>query len=95
MKNYYVYIMSNRTQVLYIGVTGDLARRIYQHKHKLTPGFTSHYNLERLVYVEHTHAADFAIAREKQLKGWSRSKKIALIEGLNPKWSDLSREWGI
>jgi putative endonuclease len=85
--------MSNRTHVLYIGVTNDPERRVYEHKHKLIPGFTSHYKLERLVYLEHTDTAEFAIAREKQVKGWSLNRKIALIETINPKWSDLSRQW--
>jgi len=93
MSNYYVYIVSNRTHVLYIGITNDVERRMYEHKHKLIPGFTSRYHLERLVYLEHTDTAESAIAREKQLKGWSRNRKIALIETLNPTWSDLSREW--
>ena len=82
MRQYYVYIMSNRTHVLYIGVTNDLDNRAAQHQEGASAGFTQRYHLNRLVYF----------AREKQLKGWRRSRKIALIESLNPQWSDLSRE---
>ena len=84
--------MTNRTRRLYIGVTNDLSRRVYEHKHRLTPGFTSKYFLERLVYFEETDDVGAAIAREKELKGWRRSKKIALIQRVNPQWSDLSRD---
>jgi putative endonuclease len=93
LATYYVYIMTNRTRRLYIGVTNDLGRRVYQHKHHVMPGFTSKYFLERLVYFEETNDVRAAISREKELKGWRRSKKIALIEKLNPRWSDLSRGW--
>ena len=89
---YYVYIITNCTRRLYIGVTNDLPRRIYEHKHRLVPGFTSKYFLERLVYFEDTNDVGAAIAREKELKGWRRSKKIALIQTVNPQWSDLSRD---
>ena len=84
--------MTNRTRRLYIGVTSDLQRRVYEHKHRLVPGFTSKYFLQRLVYVEDTNDVAVAIAREKELKGRRRSKKIALIERVNPQWSDLSRD---
>ena len=83
--------MTNRTRRLYIGVTNDLCRRVYEHKHRLVPSFTSKYFIERLVYFEHTDDVSAAIAREKELKGWRRSKKIALIQKANPQWSDLSR----
>jgi putative endonuclease len=91
MRDYYVYIMSNRTHVLYIGVTNDLCRRVEEHRAGTLGGFTSKYKLRRLVYFEHTNDIRGAIEREKQLKNWRREKKIALIERMNPKWSDLSR----
>ena len=93
MCEYYVYILTNETHRLYVGVTGDLQRRMYQHKHKLTPGFASRYNLRWLVYYEITTDVRSAIAREKQIKGWKRYRKVALIESENPKWIDLSAEW--
>jgi len=93
MKQYYVYIMTNRSRTLYTGVTNDLERRVYEHKHKLIPGFTSKYNITRLVYYEVWSDIREAIAREKQIKGWLRAKKIALIESINPGWEDLSEEW--
>ena len=93
MRDYFVYIMSNRSHMLYIGVTNNLERRFFEHKGKLVPGFTSHYNLNRLVYFEQTNDVDAAITREKELKGWRRDRKIVLIESVNPRWSDLSREW--
>ncbi len=90
MKQYYVYLMTNRSRTLYVGVTSNLQQRAYQHRNKLIEGFTSKYNLTRLVYFEMTNDAKSAIAREKQIKGWLRSKKIALIESTNPEWEDLS-----
>ena len=93
MHDYYVYILTNETHRLYVGVTGDLQRRIYQHKHKLTPGFASRYNLRWLVYYEVTTDVHSAIAREKQIKGWKRHKKVALIESVNPEWKDLGAGW--
>ncbi len=93
MKNYFVYIMANRTRILYTGVTNNLERRVYEHKNSITPGFTSKYDLHRLVYYETYLDVRDAIAREKQIKGWLRAKKIALIESVNPKWQDLSEEW--
>jgi putative endonuclease len=92
MRDYYVYIMSNRTHTLYIGVTNDLYRRLEEHRAGTSGGFTSKYKLRRLVYFEHTNEIGAAIAREKQLKNWRREKKIALIERMNPSWSDLSRQ---
>jgi len=83
--------MTNKPRgVLYTGVTNDINRRVYEHKHKTVSGFTSRYNLTRLVYCESTTDVTAAIQREKQIKGWLRSKKIALIESMNPKWDDLS-----
>jgi putative endonuclease len=93
MKQYYVYIMSSKSGTLYTGMTNNLARRVYEHKHKLTPGFTQKYNVNRLVYYEVFNQVRDAIAREKAIKGWLRQKKIALIESFNPTWSDLSEEW--
>ena len=93
MKEYYVYIMTNRSGTLYIGMTNNLERRVYQHKKKLIPGFTSRYNIDRLVYYEVSNDVNATIAREKQLKGWLRRKKIALIESMNPEWRDLSEDW--
>ncbi len=92
-REYYVYIMASRSRVLYTGVTSNLFLRVYQHKQKALPGFTARYNITRLVYYEaHTRVED-AIQREKQIKGWRRSKKVALIESLNPEWRDLSEGW--
>jgi putative endonuclease len=90
---YYIYIMTNDSDTLYIGVTNDLVRRVYEHKQKLIEGFTSKYIITQLVYYEETNDIQSAIAREKQIKGWLRKKKIALIRSVNPKWLDLSAEW--
>lgn len=94
MTRYYIYIMSNASRILYVGVTSDLARRVYEHKQKDVPGFTARYNVTRLVYFEETANPLAAIAREKEIKGWKRARKIALIESANPKWKDLSAEEG-
>jgi len=93
MGQYYVYIMTNRSQTLYTGVTNDLQHRVYEHKQKLVDGFTKKYNLTKLVYYESTDDVRSAIGREKQIKGWLRAKKIALIESMNPQWGDLSDGW--
>jgi putative endonuclease len=93
MKEYYVYILSNKRGTLYTGVTNDLERRIYQHKNELTEGFIKKYNITRLIYFESTDDITAAIAREKQIKGLLRSKKIELIKTMNPKWEDLSAAW--
>ena len=90
---YWVYIATNGSKTLYTGVTNDLRRRMYEHRHSLIPGFTSKYGIDRLVYFETTSEIVLAIAREKEIKGWRRAKKIALIESTNPKWSDLSKAW--
>ncbi len=85
--------MTNRSKTLYIGVTNDLWRRVYEHKNKLIEGFTKKYNLNKLVYYEIHNEINRGILREKQLKGWSRIKKIKLIESQNPFWLDLSDDW--
>jgi putative endonuclease len=85
--------MASRSRTLYTGVTNDLERRIYEHKQKLVPGFTAKYNIDRLVYFETTDDINAAIYREKQIKGWLRSKKLALIASVNPTWDDLSEAW--
>ena len=90
---YYVYIVTNSTNnVLYTGVTNNLIRRTYEHKNKLVPGFTSKYNVNKLVYYDSTNEAISAIEREKQIKGWTRKKKINLINDFNPNWIDLYSE---
>jgi len=94
-RRFFVYIMTNRprSHVLYTGITGDLPHRVFQHKNKLAPGFTSRYNLTRLVYYEEFVYPDAAINREKEIKGWRRSKKIRVIESMNPRWDDLAEKW--
>ena len=94
-KQFFVYIMTNgpRSAVLYPGVTGQFVRRVWQHKQKRVSGFTSRYNLTRLVYYERFYYPDAAIAREKEIKSWRRSKKIQLIETMNPRWEDLAADW--
>ncbi len=87
---YYVYILASKSRRLYIGVTNNLERRMFEHKNKITPGFTSQYNIDRLVYFETTDDITAAIEREKQLKGWRREKKVTLIHVLNPSWEDLA-----
>lgn len=92
--NYYVYIMTNKhNTVLYTGVTNDLVRRVYEHTNKVVEGFTSRYNINKLVYYEQTTSIEAAIMREKQIKGGSRAKKIARIESMNKEWKDLSEEF--
>jgi len=85
--------MTNNSKTLYIGVTDNLERRVYEHKNKLIEGFTKKYNITKLAYYEMTNDVQSAIEREKQIKGWLRRKKIDLIEAMNPKWTDLSEEW--
>lgn len=87
---YFVYILSSDTGVLCTGVTNNLERRLHEHQQKLTPGFTSKYNITRLIYFEETSDIQSAIAREKEIKSWRRSKKLALIRALNPQFLDLS-----
>ena len=93
MRQYYVYILASRSRTLYVGVTNDIGRRISEHRMHTSPGFTTRYRVERLVYVEATEDVGAAIAREKQIKGWRREKKIALIEAMNPAWDDLAEGW--
>lgn len=93
IKQYYVYIMaSNKNGTLYIGVTSDLVKRIYEHKNNLAKGFTQKYNVHKLVYLETCDNIEVAINREKQLKVWKRSWKIDLVEKNNPTWKDLYQE---
>jgi len=89
-RSFYVYILASISRTLYIGFTNDLERRLWEHKTKAVSGFSEKYNVSRLVHVEAFERADDGIAREKQLKRWSRSKKITLIEQENPEWQDLS-----
>jgi putative endonuclease len=93
MKHYYVYIMASRSKVLYVGVTNDLGRRVYEHKHHLIKGFTDKYEVTKLVYYEETSDVKAAISREKQIKGWLRKKKTSLVKSMNPTWRDLAKEW--
>ena len=90
MRTFYVYIMASRTRVLYVGVTNDLARRVNEHKQGSVPGFTTRYRVTRLVYFEEFADIRGAIAREKEIKGWVRSRKTSLIESRNPTWEDLA-----
>ena len=90
-KNYYVYLLTNwNNKVMYIGITNNLERRIYEHKNKLIQGFTKKYNLNKLVYYEETNDVNAAIAREKEIKKWRREKKNNLADNVNPEWKDLS-----
>lgn len=91
--SYFTYIMASRSHTRYAGVTGDLHKRVFEHKWKEHEGFTARYNCDRLVWFERYQDVRKAIARKMELKGWRRSKKIAIIESVNPAWVDLSREW--
>jgi putative endonuclease len=93
MPEYYVYIMTNKSRTLYTGVTNDLERRVYEHKHKLIKGFTSKYHITKLVWYETFPDIQQAIEGEKRIKGWVRSRKITIIEAQNPNWEDLSQVW--
>ena len=93
MAQYYVYMLTNRSGTLYVGVTNNLKRRVYQHKHGVIKGFTSKYGINRLVYYESTTDVRSAITREKGIKGCRRSKKVALIESFNRNWEDLATGW--
>ena len=93
MKEYFVYMMANKSGMLYTGVTNDLERRVYEHKSQLIDGFTKKYNITRLVYFDSTDDITAAIAREKQIKGMLRSQKIELIKTENPLMVDLSEDW--
>ena len=90
---YYTYMVASRSHTLYTGVTGNLPGRIFEHKRKLHNGFSKTYNCNRLVWYQQFASPNKAIAREKQLKGWLRAKKLALIEKTNPTWIDLSETW--
>ena len=91
---YYVYFLTNRSNsVLYVGVTNNLQRRLYEHKHELADGFTKRYHVHKLVCFETTTDVKAAIGREKQIKSWSRARKNSLVETMNPKWEDLSLNW--
>ena len=92
-RQYYVYIMASERQTIYIGVTNDLERRVWQHKNKTVPGFTARYDCTKLVYYETTENVTVAIERENQIKGWVRAKKVALVRLINPGFDDLSLEW--
>ena len=93
-KTYYVYLVTNwNNKVLYIGVTNNLERRLYEHKNKLAKGFTEKYNVNKLVYFEQSSDIESAITREKEIKKWRREKKNNLVESVNKKWNDLSKQW--
>ena len=92
-KQYFVFIVSSRTRIIYIGVTNNLDRRLYEHKNKIFDGYSSQYETDSLVYYEVFSDVKQAIVREKQIKKWRREKKDALIEVLNPDWDDLSTKW--
>ncbi len=93
MKHYYVYIMSSRSKTLYTGVTNDLIRRVFEHKQGLGSQFTRKYRITRLVHFEDTRDVQAALTREKQIKSWTRAKKLQLIVANNPGWKDLSTDW--
>jgi len=91
MKSYFVYILTNeRGNVMYVGVTNDLVRRVYEHKQKAVPGFTKTYNVSKLVYFEETPSIESAILREKEIKAWRREKKDRLVESMNGQWLELA-----
>jgi putative endonuclease len=89
----FIYILASHSRVLYTGITSDLRRRVYQHKHGLIPGFTRQYAVNRLVYFESTSHIRAAIERERQIKSWRREKKVRLVESVNAGWLDLSSDW--
>ncbi len=93
MPTFHVYILASHSRTLYVGVTRDLIRRLYQHRTGELPGFSLRYRTHKLVYFEATTEARAAFARERQIKGWTRAKKIALIESVNAGWEDLARDW--
>jgi putative endonuclease len=93
-REYYVYILASDSRELYVGVTGNLARRVSQHRTGFMPtGYTAKHKTKRLVYCEATDDVQAAIRREKQIKGWTRRRKLELIETLNPSWNDLAEGW--
>ena len=89
----YVYILSSRTRRLYVGVTRDLVRRVWEHREAVLPGFTRRYGIKHLVYYEAISGPEAAIIREKQIKRYARAKKFALVSSLNPEWHDLAEPW--
>ena len=93
IKRYYVYILASLSGTLYIGITSNLEKRMFDHKEGLIEGFTKKYEVHRVVYFESYDDVRTAINREKQLKRWRREKKVALIERINPSWRDLARDW--
>ena len=92
-RDYCVYIMTDEFRTLYIGFTGDLTVRVQQHKQKAKEGFTKRYGLTKLAYYESFGEPERAIGREKELKGWKRERKIALVRSVNPQWKDLAEDW--
>jgi putative endonuclease len=92
-RTFYVYIMASPSGTLYVGMTSDIKKRVWQHKEKLVEGFTQKHNITRLLYVETFGDPMSAIAREKQIKRYRREKKVALIDSMNPEWIDLSQDW--
>jgi putative endonuclease len=92
-RTYFTYIMASRSRTLYTGMTGNLVQRIFEHKQKKHDGFSAKYNCNRLVWFDRFSAVSEAIQREKELKGWTRAKKITLIQSANPTWEDLSGPW--
>ena len=92
-RRFFLYILASRSRVLYFGVTCNLLHRLHQHRSHAMAGFTARYHVTRLVYFEETSDVAAAIAREKQVKGWLRKKKVALIEADNPAWDDLAIDW--
>jgi putative endonuclease len=94
MSSFYVYLLTNsNNKVMYVGLTNNLERRVYEHKIKQVPGFTKNYNVHKLVYFEETRDVHIAIAREKEIKKWRREKKNLLVAACNPEWQDLSESW--
>ena len=93
MRRFYVYIMASKSRVLYIGITNDIWRRVWEHKNNVASEFTSKYRVHRLVYFETFKYVGNAITREKRLKGWLRERKVELIRSINPTWEDLSLQW--
>lgn len=93
MKQYFVYFMSNKSRRLYVGITSKLFKRVFEHKNRILAGFTARYKFDTLVYFEEYSQVTTAIAREKEIKGWRREKKLNLILADNPDWADLSAEW--
>lgn len=93
MRTFYVYIMASKSGTLYVGLTSNINKRLYEHKSHLIPGFTDKYDVDRLLYVEAIRDSISAIKREKQIKKWRRQKKVSLIDSVNPQWKDLSEDW--